>query len=120
MKHYDITFHVREVHQTSGAFEHVVIFDAHLLLALGDPSIEVYFAGPYDDCVGLTEVEAQQWTLEAFESIREGVIEVLTRHNFGAICEISKLRLHPIDFHERFFKRYTVKHLEKALLNAVS
>jgi hypothetical protein len=106
----NVHLRVREIHQTSGAFEHVVIFDAEILLVSGDPTIDVELVSAEPNSYADPELEKV-----VLQSIQEGVLAVLEPRGLGAIVHISALWVHPIDFVAQKYKTYTSRYLEKAL-----
>jgi len=103
-----ITIHVRESQFTGG--DHVVVFDADVLLLPHDATIAVTLTGvhpAYD-----RDPEGEQLALDC---IRDGIMAVLATRNVGALVEVSNLVIHPVDFRPSYFRRYTVRHLEAAL-----
>jgi hypothetical protein len=105
-----VKLQVREVHQTSGAFEHVVVFDAEILLVSDDPTVDVELVSAEPNSYADPELEKV-----ALRCIREGILAVLGARGLGAIAHISSLWINPIDFVDRKFKEYTIRYLEKAL-----
>ena len=102
---------VRVVKQTSGAFEHVVIFDAELYLFDNTSEIELIFIPSASRLYGVEPRDEQI----AVDFIKKGIQDVLAGSKLGALVQISGLRIHPVDFIPEKFREYTASHLVAAI-----
>jgi hypothetical protein len=103
-KHVEIKVH--EVCQTSG-LDFVVIFDASMDLIQGQDEVEILSVSVRAGDDSLAE--------RAANSIKRGILAVLRPLGLGATVRISSLVLHPVDFSEKKFERFTAEYLTRAI-----
>ena len=109
----EIRLTLREKRQNTGAFEHVVIFDAHLRLIPGRPGTEIILAPVASTPDASAQLQADE--KQALSYICGGAEAVLGPLGLGAYITVSNLQIHPIDFVANRFQIYTERELRKAL-----
>ena len=88
---------VHEVHWSTGAFEHYVVFDAEIELRQDSTNVDIVN-------VEWKPKDAEPRLLEtAVARIREGVAAVLQPKGLGANVRLSNLFIHPVDFVDFYF-----------------
>ena len=105
-----LTLKVRFVQQSTGAFEHIVIFNATLEIT-DEPGV-VDLLGVELDPRGEQDLDMQA---QAVTRICAGIQTVLEPHGCGAQVRITGLLMHPVDFHPKYFETYTKQVLEAEL-----
>ena len=109
----EITLHLREKRQNTGAFEHVVIFDAHLRLSSSNSGIEIILAPDVSQPDAPAQLQDDE--KQALHYIRSGAEAVLGPLGLGAHITVSNLQIHPVDFVASRFQVYTERELGKVL-----
>jgi hypothetical protein len=101
---------LRFIHQSTGALEHVVIYNASVELNDRSGQIEIIEVGFFD--AEIPDADMVQKTLEA---IKTGMQNVLEPRGLGARVRINGLMVHPIDWQPKYFEQYTRETLEQTL-----
>ena len=111
----NVNLHIWKSRQASGAFEHVVGYDAELELSAGSTSVEVELLSFYG---GFPEPSADD-TRSALDYIRRAMEAVVLSLGLGGYAGVSNLCIHPVDFVPRMFEQYTKQELQSVIANTV-
>jgi hypothetical protein len=110
-----ISLRIWEVRASTGAFEHVVGYDAEIELIVGGTVVELELLSLLPGYLDPSVDEIRS----ALENIRTGIESVILPQGLGAYAVVSNLCIHPVDFIPRMFARYTQEKLREALVDAV-
>jgi hypothetical protein len=102
-----ITFQVREVHQTGG--DHVVSYNASVELIPNSSDVDIAVESYLPESADPKLVDL------AAASIRAGILKVLAPERLGARVCLDRLVIHPVDFRPRMFELHTAEHFSRAL-----
>jgi hypothetical protein len=86
---------------------HVTIFEAEVTLVPGNSVVQVF---------GVHQNGALSHDLEAArDAIRRGAETALSPLRLGAVIQVERIVIHPVDFKAREFDKHTAKELRRLL-----
>jgi hypothetical protein len=109
MPYEDFTFEVREVHQAASGGSHVVKYLARVQWCPHEAGVAVEVLSVFPEGASPSDVQL------AAECIRRGAEAALRPFHRGALIQLERLFIHPVDFKPAAFERYTERELSLAL-----
>lgn len=101
---------VHKIVQTASGGSHVTIYEAEVELVPGEVRVEM---------TGIDPTEAHPNDIAAAQiAIQRGAEKVLQPIGSGALIQVRRIVIHPIDFKPRQFERQTEEELRRQLSEA--
>lgn len=101
---------INKVQQTASGGSHVTIYEGAVEFVAASAGVQVLCSEPPDSLTGYYQ--------QAIDSIRKGAESVLGPLGLGAVIQIGRIVLHPVDFKPRKFEQYTAEELKRLVERA--